>query len=360
MRKKALASDGSSPNLRTIANALGISIATVDRAIHDRGRISAETRARVLQMVDELGYKPNLAARHLKLNRQFRISVILPSTIAAFFDEVRSGIREAALPFRTAMILSDFSYQRSDQQPQRNIRSALKNGTDGIILTASSTQSMTNLLQKAKNQGVTTICVVTDVPDSGRLTTVMAHPFTCGAMSAEVLVNTTRRPGPIAVLAGDITNHNQTEKVRGLQITLAKFSKRHTLGAVIESHDDPSGAYQQIRSLLRRHKDLRGLYIASANSIPAIRALKELGRLHDLSIVTTDLFPELVPYIRDGVVRATIHQCPEQQGSIAIRTMFNYLSDGIVPNTSIEVTPQLVMRSNLDLYTKEPPGTFGL
>ena len=57
------------------------------------------TRARVLKMAETLGYKPNLAARYLKSQRQYRFVVNLPEEIRAFFDALRQGIRDAAAPF---------------------------------------------------------------------------------------------------------------------------------------------------------------------------------------------------------------------------------------------------------------------
>src|ERR1700756_173724 len=85
--------------IKDIAKALGISIGTVDRAIHSRGGINAITKERVLKMAQTLGYKPNLAARFLKAPRQVRIAINLPARIESFFDAVRAGIQDAARPF---------------------------------------------------------------------------------------------------------------------------------------------------------------------------------------------------------------------------------------------------------------------
>src|ERR1700675_5034203 len=84
------------PNIKDIAKALGISIGTVDRALHGRSDVSPSTRARVLKKAEQLGYRPNIAARSLKLNRRFRIGIYFPRDIASFFDPLRSGVRAAA------------------------------------------------------------------------------------------------------------------------------------------------------------------------------------------------------------------------------------------------------------------------
>ena len=84
-----------SAKIRDIAKALGVSIGTVDRALHDRRGVNPLTKSRVLQMAKTMGYQPNPAARFLSSKRRLRISVNLPAQIASFWDTVREGIEEA-------------------------------------------------------------------------------------------------------------------------------------------------------------------------------------------------------------------------------------------------------------------------
>src|SRR5262245_57487533 len=79
--------------IKEVAQALGMSIGTVDRALHNRRGISPLTRQRVLRMAENLGYRPNLAARSLKFGKALTFSINLPQEIASFYDGVREGIR---------------------------------------------------------------------------------------------------------------------------------------------------------------------------------------------------------------------------------------------------------------------------
>lgn len=94
--------------IKEIAKALGISIGTVDRALHARQGVSPKTRAKVLKMAEKLDYKPNVAARSLKLNRRVRIAVHLPQQIKSFFDPLRAGVRAAAEATLGATVDLDF------------------------------------------------------------------------------------------------------------------------------------------------------------------------------------------------------------------------------------------------------------
>src|SRR6202790_4603052 len=82
--------------LRDIANALGTSIGSVHRALHNNPGVSPATKGRVLQMARTMGYRPNLASRYLSSKKTLRISVNTLQGTTSFWDEVRAGIREEA------------------------------------------------------------------------------------------------------------------------------------------------------------------------------------------------------------------------------------------------------------------------
>jgi len=120
--------------IKDIARALGISIGTVDRALHGKPDVSPTTRALVLSTAQSLGYRPNLAARYLQSQRQVRISVQLPKRIALFWDSLREGIREAAAPFGPALHVEFRTYPRLGEGDISLFDAALRDGTNGLII----------------------------------------------------------------------------------------------------------------------------------------------------------------------------------------------------------------------------------
>ena len=91
------------------------------------------------------------------------------------------------------------------------------------------------------------------------------------------------------------------------------------------------------------------------NSLPVLRAAEHEGRLSALTVVTTDLFPELVEWIRAGKVAATVYQRPVSQGRLALQALYQFLLNGTRPPSRLRVVPHLVMRSNLDLFLERLP-----
>jgi LacI family transcriptional regulator len=96
-------------NLKDIAKRLNISVSTVSRAVNGKDRVDPETRKRVLDMVDELNYKPNEVARNLKTNTATTIGVVLPDLTNFFFASVFKGIEEVARKNGYTLLLSSTS-----------------------------------------------------------------------------------------------------------------------------------------------------------------------------------------------------------------------------------------------------------
>jgi LacI family transcriptional regulator len=131
------------------------------------------------------------------------------------------------------------------------------------------------------------------------------------------------------------------------------------VSGVIETHDDETMAYNQTRKLLARDRSLKAIYVSTANSITVIQALEELDPERRIAVVTTDLFPQLVPFLKSGRVLATIYQRPETQGRMAFEALHHFLVEGKCPPQRIKLNPHIVMRSNLELFLGRIPPPAG-
>lgn len=351
-KKSAVPKDTSRHNagIKEIAARLKVSIGTVDRALHGRSGIKPETAAKVLKAAQALGYRPNLAARVLKLNRRLVISVHLPREIAAFFDLLRNSIVEAARPFESSVELRFREYPTLDEGDVNAFEEALREPVNGIIMAPGNPRRLQPLIKEASQRGVPVVCVATDAPATERLTSVSADPHVGGAMAAELLTRCVREPGPVLVITGNLRVVDHTEKLRGFAERLSAMKSPLTLIPVLETHDHPAEADRKTRGSIERYPDLKAVYVTTANSLPVLDALERTGHLGKVSIVTTDLFPALVPYIRNGAVLASIYQRPQTQGRIAFETLYRYLIERRTPPRVHPLPPHLVIQSNLDLF----------
>lgn len=347
--KRKNAEPSGSVGIKDIARELGISIGTVDRALHGRAGISPVTRAKVLEMAEAVGYRPNLAARQLKSRKKLALAIILPREIAPFFDAVREGIRDGASPFASSVDLQFRLYERLGEGDVDLFEQALDEKCSGMIICPARPAEFKPWIRLAAASGIPVVCVATDAPGSERLTAVITDPSTNGAMVGELFSRFLPQGGKAAVITGDLSTVDHREKAQGFQNALREYGRGFEVVAVAEAHDSECQAHGKALEILRAHPDLRALYVSTANSPPVLRALKETGMAGRVAVITTDLFDELVPHIRSGVVLATIYQRPISQGMRAVQALYRYIAEGVRPPQQIRLAPHIVMRSNLEL-----------
>src|SRR5688500_9633367 len=82
--------------IKDIARLAGVSKGTVDRVLHKRGRVSEQAYQRVMKVLEEIDYKPNLIARTLSSNKNYKIIALLPNPEAdEYWAQTREGIQQA-------------------------------------------------------------------------------------------------------------------------------------------------------------------------------------------------------------------------------------------------------------------------
>jgi LacI family transcriptional regulator len=105
--------------VKEIARLAGVSIGTVDRVLHDRGGVSADTKERVDEIIASLGYEPNILARQLSLNKTYVFRAVLPRADqdSGYWSLCLAGLRRAErdlAPYRAKLRVDEFDrYDRA-------------------------------------------------------------------------------------------------------------------------------------------------------------------------------------------------------------------------------------------------------
>jgi LacI family transcriptional regulator len=345
--------------IREIAEAVGISIGTVDRALHGRGGVHPKTREKILKAASRLNYTPNLAARNLKLNRHVRLGVYLPEQIASFFDPLRSGILAASEAYSSARVeVALHAYPRLSEGDAALMEKTDWRQFDGIILAPGNSVEFSAIAREAAQREKPLVYVATDPVRAPRLSSIAVESAISGGIAAELLGQILPGRRKVAVITGSLRIQDHAEKLRGFAASLATLSPHLSLLPAVESHESPRDAHKAALSLIRKHPDLGGIYINTANSPPVMQALQESDKLGNIRVIATDFFPEMAYMIEAGHVFASIHQRPYTQGKAAFEVLSQYLVAGLVPKRVIRLAPHIVLRSNLALFvenlTSEP------
>lgn len=141
--------------MKDIARELGVSIATVSRALKDSPRISAETRDAIKKYAREHEFVPNAIAESLRNSRirpQKIIGVIVPQFTHFYFSSILSGIEEEASSHGYSLLVA-----QSDERYDREVRickSFYENKVCGIIVSQAKDTQKYDHFQRLMDEGV--------------------------------------------------------------------------------------------------------------------------------------------------------------------------------------------------------------
>jgi LacI family transcriptional regulator len=138
--------------LRDIANHMGMTPATISKALRDGNDISEETRKKVKKVAEEMGYRPNILARSLVQRRTNMLGVIVPNLRISFFSEVVRGMYERARErgYETIIMAND---EMPDNE-ERNLEFLSALGVDGILIDAVPGEQNNPVFERMVKRGI--------------------------------------------------------------------------------------------------------------------------------------------------------------------------------------------------------------
>ena len=170
-----------------IAQLAGVSRGTVDRALHNRGRVNPEVAARIQKIAEELGYRPNSIGQALVRARQgLRLGAILQSAETPTMQDVASGARQAAEELRASGVEVELRevQGRDTAKVLRQIDELMDWGAGGLAIASNNTPDLVRRIDFLHEQGVPVVTFNTDAPDSKRLCFVGMDSYRAGQTAA--------------------------------------------------------------------------------------------------------------------------------------------------------------------------------
>jgi len=126
--------------IKDIARRLDLSYSSISRALNGKEGVSEETRKKIMEIADELGYQPNELARGLVNKVSKTIGVIIPDINNPFFGEIVTGIIEAAKENSYDVFLCISNWDIGDEKEY--FSALMKKRVDGIIVKPAGNESL--------------------------------------------------------------------------------------------------------------------------------------------------------------------------------------------------------------------------
>ena len=268
----------SNPTMRDVAAHLGVSPMTVSRALRDDPRVSADTKARVLDAVDALGYWRNEAARSLRLGRsQDLLGLIVTNLANPFYSQLALGVESVAAEKGMRVILGNSG---EDPQHERQLASDFASRRlAGIIAVPSGNHH--GHLEPARLGGIPVVLTASP-PAKIAVDSVLLDDF--GGTWAATVKLVERGHSRIGFVGPAASTWTGSERFRGFCAALEEAGLPVQDRYISRNQLDVASAERAVAALLEQPDPPTALFAANnRNTIGAYRAVRKHHTTTDLA-----------------------------------------------------------------------------
>jgi LacI family transcriptional regulator len=339
--------------LRDIARQAGVSLATVDRVLHNRPGVRPNTVRRVKEAIARNSFQPHVAAAELARGRARRFAFVMPSGPNLFMQQIQSYLGEmsawlSARRLAVEMVATDVF----DASVLASSLEGLVGGYDGVAVVALDHPSVRAAINDLVDGGAKVVTLVSDVPSSRRHHYVgidnIAAGRTAGALVGRLVgAGSGASPGKVAIVAGSQGLRDHAERIFGFnQVMASEFSGLSVL-PVLEGRDEDERSAQLLARLLGKHPDIVGLYNVGAGTQGVAKALIDSGREKQIVFVGHDVTVLTRKLLLQGVMDAAISQNPGHEARAAVRVLLALARSEPILSEQEKIRIDIVMRDNL-------------
>ncbi|MGD9931265.1 MAG: LacI family DNA-binding transcriptional regulator [Mangrovibacterium sp.] len=318
--------------IKDIAQKANVSTGTVDRVLHNRGRVSDEVSERVLRIAKEMNYEPNLLARALVSKKEYRIAAVIPDPLVdAYWEDPKKGIAKAETELRQYGVWVDqflFS-QYSVESFKEAAEKVSVSSYDGILIAPIFYKESLAYLSKWKRQNIPFNLFNTHIPDYEPLAYIGQDSYQSGFLAAKLLHYGHPTPATFFVAHVDEDVPNSSHLIRKEQGFIDYF-EQHGNGQFRIAHADLKYSSEKehfqtlITNLLNKNPDTRGIFVTNSKAFTLAEYLFE-NKFDNIHLVGYDLIKQNLAFLEKGTINFLINQNPKRQGYYGIQLLIDYL-----------------------------------
>lgn len=335
--------------IKDIAERANVSIGTVDRVLHKRGEVSEETKIKVMNIVEELNYKPNLVARILASGKQFNIAILSPSSELSgeYWSGPMKGFLRAEEELNPYGIKLHFNHfdQNSVHSFTKATKELMKREYDAIIMAPTFKREALNLTKELDTKSTPYIFFDSNIGEANSLSFVGNDNRVSGTVAAK-LMSFGSQPSDNFLIIHLTKERGNQQYLSYREDGFHSYFKENNLSNSVVSIDidETSNITRELTKVLNTNSDIKGIFVTNSKTSLIAEAIYSLNR-EDLKIVGYAVIEDNNRYLKKGVIDFLISQSPYEQGYRSVLSIFNALIKK-VPIEKTNFTP-------IDIATKE-------
>jgi LacI family transcriptional regulator len=332
-----------------------VSIGTIDRVLHNRGEVAQSTKKKILKIIKELDYQPNILASTLASKKSALFATLLPQppSTEGYWNKPVIGINKRIHELRQYGVevrpytFDQFNSKSFNTEAEKIID--LK--PEGVIFAPFYLKESKKFIEKLKKLSIPFVFIDSEIKNAGQLSYIGQDSFRSGFVSGKLLDLLITGDQSILVLhfAKEMDNQNHLIlREKGFYDWFyQKVDNKHKL-YTYEINDEADNWHSRLLDEIKQ-KNIGGIFVTNSKVFLVGRLIKKYG-LTGLSIIGHDLLKENLELLNEEIVQFLICQHPEEQGYNALNKLFRSVVQKRMVDKENYTSIDIVTKENAEYY----------
>jgi LacI family transcriptional regulator len=342
--------------IKDIARKAKTSIGTVDRVLHDRGRVSEHTREKILRIAKELDYKPNHLARSLSNNRIIQFGVLMPqiSPYHHYWEQAIHGIDRAREELRIFKIkIINFLYDGYDEASFLTVsRKALNANLAGLVIVPIMFNDSAVEVIRQIPRRLPYVFFNSTIPQTPCITYVGQDSYQSGQLAGNIMTMMAGDFGTVIVFTLLVDDYHITRRRQGFVDYVTRYSSLTVKVYGSRNTEDHNELYEILDQVFRDNTDIEGIYVTTALTDCVARYLQQNSKARNIRLIGHDLTNENVECLKQGLIHYLIGQRPEMQGYQSIYSLYRHVVLHETVQQTIMMPLDVITKVNVDYFCR--------
>lgn len=337
--------------IKEIAQKTGVSIGTVDRVLHNRGKVSKQTQEKIFTVIEELNYKPNHVAQGLAVcKKKLKLGFILPelSGHPFFLDVQKAAVKKAKELEQYGVQVSFIECLFDDEKDPGWVKYLnMLEEIDGLAIVGAENEMIRAVSKKAESLNIPVVFYNLLLSDEKFLAYVGPDYVKSGQLGAGLCALIGGKDARICTFSESYTEVDENgnshilirdERFSGFQQEIRKRYPDMKIADIQLISKSQEGNCQSAQKMLKRYPEVNVVYVLNPGDYSICKEINKADAEHRIKIITNDLVEGQKEMLEEEVIAATVCQEPEKQGAKPLDILFRYLAYGTVPKDRMYYT----------------------
>jgi LacI family transcriptional regulator len=319
--------------IKDIARLSGVSVGTVDRVLHNRGRVSEEALNKVLTVLDQIDYRPNVIARTLGSNKTYTIAALIPDPSQdPYWATSKEGIDQAQTEWlRYGVNVVPYFFNLYEKSSFREVAEAITvDRPDGILIAPIFYHETLPYFDRFQSIGIPYVLFNTNIGHAESLSFIGQDLYQSGKVGGELMQLALRgtTTGLVAVLHinEDVANSvHLVDKERGFREYFEKKKYEGFQILTLNLYNPTEASLEEQLATLLQEPALKGIFVSTSKATFLIASFVEKYHKAHIALVGYDMLEENIRYMQKGVIDFLINQNPKRQAFLGVNHLVSHL-----------------------------------